>query len=112
MQGALLNLVASASMQAQRQIGWRVAKILLAVAIIASVSWHFANILAAPELWQAEVHLHGGWSVLCGVLYLLALACSACFWYWLMRVMGAHPSPWATMRAYYIGQFGRYIPGK
>jgi uncharacterized membrane protein YbhN (UPF0104 family) len=42
----------------------------------------------------------------------VALGASAWFWYRLLRVFGQRPAPVATVRAYYLGHLGKYVPGK
>lgn len=95
---------------------WLLAKTLLAVAILAGVGRQFYRDLAAPsdpnqpELGQLE--LRPAWLVLSGVLYLLTLSCSACFWIHLLSVFGQKPPFLKAYRAYFLGQLGKYIPGK
>jgi uncharacterized membrane protein YbhN (UPF0104 family) len=44
--------------------------------------------------------------------YLLGQAFSALFWHRLLWRLGQRPSLPATLRAFYVGQLGRYLPGK
>jgi hypothetical protein len=89
---------------------WPLTKALVALIIIFYIGRQFAHDLDEPGLWDRR--LRGGWLVLSGVLYLLALGCSALFWYRLLRVQGQHPAGPATVRAYYIGLLGKYTPVK
>jgi hypothetical protein len=50
--------------------------------------------------------------VLVGLLYLAALGGSAWFWFHLLRAFDQRPAPLATVRAYYLGHLGKYLPGK
>jgi uncharacterized membrane protein YbhN (UPF0104 family) len=93
-------------------ICWRFGKLLLAVIILVSVGWQFAHILRTSEGWHAGLQLRPLWSISAGLVYLLGLGCSAFFWYCLLRVLGQRPSAWRTLRAFYVGQLGRYVPGK
>src|SRR5439155_22890842 len=43
---------------------------------------------------------------------LLGLGCSAFFWHRLLRVLGQHPNGLGVLRAFFVGQLGRYVPGK
>lgn len=47
----------------------------------------------------------------CG-LYLLAYVPSACYWRHVLAILGQPPRVLPTMRAYYIGHLGKYVPGK
>ena len=47
-----------------------------------------------------------------GLLYLLAHCCWATFWVRLLHGQGIHVSWYAGMRAYFVSQFGKYVPGK
>jgi uncharacterized membrane protein YbhN (UPF0104 family) len=92
---------------------WPAIKFLLGLAIIAAIGVRFVNDLndlQDPGLPKAE--LRPGWMVLSGVLYLLALGCSVLIWYRLMRGVGQRPSVLRTIRAYFLGQLGKYLPGK
>lgn len=87
-------------------------KPVLAVAIVAAVGWQFHRILQRSEIWEELVHLRPAWLVLSGILYLLGLACQALFWWRLCGVLGDRPPLLAILRAYALGQVGRYIPGQ
>jgi uncharacterized membrane protein YbhN (UPF0104 family) len=89
---------------------WPVGKTLLALAILAGVGRQFYQDLNQPGL--ASLPWRPGWLLLCGALYLLFLGCSASFWYWLLHRFGARPALATAARAYYIGQLGKYVPGK
>jgi glycosyltransferase 2 family protein len=99
-------------MRAGWQAWWRVCKVVLTLAVLGCVGWQFAQVLRSPEVWRSVLHLRPGWSLAAGALYLLGLACSALFWHGLLRALGQHATGWAVLRAYYIGQLGRYVPGK
>lgn len=97
-------------MRAWLQNCWPVLKALLTVAILVAIGWRFARDLQNPELWARP--LHGGWLALSGGLYILGLAFSAWFWHRLLRVFGQQPSTATTVRAYFLGHLGKYLPGK
>src|SRR5262249_20181882 len=61
-------------------------------------------------LWNRS--FHAGWMILSGAFYILAIGFCALFWYRLMRGCGQHLSAATTVRAYYIGFLGKYLPGK
>jgi uncharacterized membrane protein YbhN (UPF0104 family) len=89
---------------------WPLLKVLLALAILIAIGRQFARDLSRPELWQLP--LQPGWLALSALLYLLGLGFSAVYWYRLLVVLGQRPSFLGTMRAHYIGQMGKYLPGK
>jgi hypothetical protein len=87
-----------------------VLKALLCLVILYMIGRQFARDLARPELWQRP--LHPGWLLLSGLLYLLGLAFSALYWDRLLGHLGSRPPAGATLRAYYVGHMGKYLPGK
>jgi glycosyltransferase 2 family protein len=89
---------------------WPALKFVLGLAIIAVIGVRFAQDLQDPGLRKAS--LRPGWMVLSGVLYLLALGCSVLIWYRLLRSLGQRPAVARTVRAYFLGQLGKYLPGK
>ncbi|MFL5240498.1 MAG: lysylphosphatidylglycerol synthase domain-containing protein [Gemmataceae bacterium] len=91
---------------------WPVLKTLIGLAIIVCVGWQFWKILRQKDLWQIPLTSLGPSLVLAGGLYVLGLACSAIFWFGLLRSLGQQAHLGSTLRAYYIGQLGRYVPGK
>jgi hypothetical protein len=93
-----------------RRWGWTVSKTLLALAILVGIGRQFYHNLTQLDL--TELALRPAWLVLSAGLYLLALGGSAWFWYRLMRTFGERPQGPATVRAYYLGHLGKYVPGK
>jgi hypothetical protein len=89
--------------------GW---KPVLALVIIALVARHFIRILSQPELdpypFALRIHL----LIPAALLYLGAHTCWAWFWVRLLRSQGVQVTLLAGLRAYFISQFGKYIPGK
>jgi len=89
---------------------WPVAKVLLALAVLFFIGRRFARDLRSPELWHRS--FDAGWMVCSGLLYVLALFCSALLWHRLLRGFNQQPTFVTTLRAYYLGQLGKYVPGK
>jgi uncharacterized membrane protein YbhN (UPF0104 family) len=56
--------------------------------------------------------LHPEWLALSAGLYLLALLPEGLFWLWALRALGQDVGLLETLRAYYIGHLGKYVPGK
>jgi hypothetical protein len=89
---------------------WPLFKALLAVAIIVAVGWRFWRDLHNEQL-QA-VAPDPGWLALSGVLYLAGLIFCAWYWFRLLQVFGERPRLGLALRAYYLSQLGKYLPGK
>jgi uncharacterized membrane protein YbhN (UPF0104 family) len=95
---------------AWKRRGWPVLKGLVALVILVAVGRQFYLDLRRPEL--TELSLRPGWLAVSGALYLLAQSFSAGFWLHLLRVFGERPRARTAFRAYYVSQFGKYVPGK
>ncbi|MEX2307518.1 MAG: lysylphosphatidylglycerol synthase domain-containing protein [Pirellulales bacterium] len=67
---------------------------------------------ALAELSQQQWHVQPGWLVASGVLYAVGLVPMAWFWHRALAALG-QPAPWpASLRAYFFGHLGKYVPGK
>ncbi|OAI51339.1 hypothetical protein AYO44_00585 [Planctomycetaceae bacterium SCGC AG-212-F19] len=99
-------------MRSAWQSWWRVGKPLLGLAIIGGVAWRFYDILSRPELWEKPLPFRVGWLIAVVLFYEIGLAFPALFWHWLVASLGEKPHLVATMRAYYFGHLGKYVPGK
>lgn len=64
------------------------------------------------QLDEHQWHLDAWWLVAAGVLYLLGLLPAALFWHHVLKVLGQSATLADTLRAYYIGHLGKYVPGK
>lgn len=91
---------------------WPLLKTLFVCLLVTAVGWHFAGVLGRSELWQRPWNLHLERLVVATGLYLLGLGFSAFYWYWLLRALGQHADLLPSLCAFYVGQLGRYIPGK
>lgn len=60
------------------------------------------------SLWDVDWR----WLAASGAIYLLGLAPSWLYWHVVLRALGQHPTPWQTVRGYYISHLGKYVPGK
>jgi uncharacterized membrane protein YbhN (UPF0104 family) len=67
-------------------------------------AWGYLRANPRPVDWD--------WIVLSAGLYLLALLPEGLFWHWALRSLGQNVGLFETLRAYYIGHLGKYVPGK
>ncbi len=68
-----------------------------------------AKFAAEKLTWQG---LRWGWLGVSAAAYAAGLFLMGCFWYRVLRALRQQPSFAETMRAYYIGHLGKYVPGK
>ncbi len=82
--------------------------------ILLLVFWAVRRTLyeAWRQLEEYPWRLRPGWLVISGGLYLLGLFPSALFWHRVLRVLGQQAGFAETLRAYYVGHLGKYVPGK
>ncbi len=88
----------------------RAARFTVAVVVLAGV---YGTLRAAfDQLGQYEWSIRPGWLLLSGLLYLAGLLPCALFWHVVLRAFGQAPWLADTIRAHFIGQLGKYVPGK
>lgn len=91
-------------------------RLLLAakILIFALVVWFVRGTLvdAWQQLGEHEWSLKPGWLLAACGLYLLGLLPAGLFWWRILRVCGQSARLGETLRAYYIGHLGKYVPGK
>ncbi|AMV25895.1 hypothetical protein VT84_15965 [Gemmata sp. SH-PL17] len=85
---------------------------VVAIVIVIAVGWSFHNTLKGIEPGTLPIRVRVELLIPAGVLYLLAHLCWSTFWVRLLHSQGVRVSWWVGLRAYYISQFGKYIPGK
>lgn len=95
-----------------RKRAWLVLKSVLAVAIIVGVGAQFARILSNPQLADYRFALRVEYLLAAGLLYVAAHCCWATFWVRLLHGQGIRVSWLGGVRAYFVSQFGKYVPGK
>lgn len=69
-----------------------------------SDAWRYLRENPRPVNWA--------WIALSAGLYLVALLPEGLFWHWALRSLGQEVGLFETLRAYYIGHLGKYVPGK
>ena len=84
------------------------------LAIVALVFWFIRGTLvkAWNDLGQEDWELRPAWLIAAAGLYLLGLLPAGLYWFRLLRVLGQDVRIGETLRAYYIGHLGKYVPGK
>ncbi len=87
-------------------------KSALALALIVGVGWHFAKLLRSESLASRELAIRYELLIPAGLLYLAAHTVWATFFVQLLWSKGADVSWTHGVRAYFVSQFGKYIPGK
>ena len=97
-------------MDAKPRRWWPLVRALLGLALLAAVAYRFGRDLSRPELYLQPPRL--GWLALSGLLYLAALSLSALYWHRLLHRAGTSPPRLACLRAYFVSQLAKYIPGK
>jgi hypothetical protein len=88
------------------------AKTALALAIVIGVTLHFIGILGNPEFANFQFSIRYELLIPAGALYFLAQCCWATFWVRLLKAEGVAVTWYIGLRAYFVSQFGKYIPGK
>jgi hypothetical protein len=89
---------------------WPILKAILWLVILFFIGRQFARDLQRPELWRRS--LHPGWLLFSGLLYLAGLSLSAVYWRRLLGHLDKTPLLGDSLRAYYLGHLGKYLPGK
>jgi uncharacterized membrane protein YbhN (UPF0104 family) len=97
-------------MEGKRRRWWPVVKALVGLVIVFYIGRSFARDLAHEELWEQPLHV--GWLVSAALLYVVAFAICALYWRRLLLCLGQRPTLMSTLAAYFIGQLGKYVPGK
>lgn len=97
----------------RRAVLWLLARLL----VVALVAWgvHRTVMSGWDELqrqgWSAA-QLHWGWLSAAAGLYLLGMLPAARFWQQILLAMGQRPGLREAVRAFYLSQLGKYVPGK
>ena len=87
-----------------------VAKILIVVLVVWAIRRTIID--AVYQLDKHPLQFHAGWLVAAGALYLLGLLPAGLFWHRVLLVLGQDAKFGETLRAYFIGHLGKYVPGK
>ena len=113
------NARASDDARRRRAKTWllRGAKVLIVVVVV----WFIRRTLldAWTQLFDASDptkhrvwQFHWQWLPVAGAIYIAALLPAGYFWYRALRALGQDARLGETLRAYFIGHLGKYVPGK
>jgi uncharacterized membrane protein YbhN (UPF0104 family) len=97
-----------------KRLLWRGVKLVLAGLVLFFVGWQLKKDLEPKDDQPniTEIQLRPEWLAASGAIYLVGVFPSAWFWRHLHARFG-YPLPfYAALRAHYIGQLGKYVPGK
>lgn len=87
---------------------------LVKLGILLLLAWFLRDMLrqAFSDLKKYEWRLQPGWLVAAGLAYVAGLTPIAYFWYRLLRGAGQDVHMFETVRAWWLSQIVKYIPGK
>ncbi len=83
-------------------------------ALFAALCWFIYTALVRDQakLHELEWHVEPGWLVVSGILYLLGMLPAAVYWQRVLVHAGQCVGLAEALRAYYVSQLGKYVPGK
>ena len=84
------------------------------LAIFALVLWGVWGSLAGGigQLRERPISIDYRWLIFAGCAYLLGMLPAGFFWFRVLHRLDQRPRLFETLRAYYIGHLGKYVPGK
>jgi len=94
----------------RKRLVFAVIKWLIVVLVVVWVVREISK--TSGDLWQHHWKPQSGWLLLAVVSYLLGYLPAGIYWHIILRKLGQTPTFYETLRAYYIGHLGKYIPGK
>jgi glycosyltransferase 2 family protein len=95
-----------------RRYAWYAWKYGLPLLVAAAVGYYFYDKLNRPGLWAANFEPRVEWLIPAAILYLLAYTVWGRYYVTLLRNQGATVATATGLRAYFISQMGKYVPGK
>lgn len=99
-------------MQPNRKRFHLVLRWTLAVVIVGAVASHFVQLLNRSELWDHPPSFDPLWVVGIVVGYVIGFMFWGGFWLMLLRTAQGYVPIRSAVRAYFISQLGKYVPGK
>jgi glycosyltransferase 2 family protein len=82
--------------------------------VVALVVWFIRRTIvdAWRELEARPLKVDYGWLAASGGFYLLGTLFCGVYWHRILRTMGQEVGFWRSLRAFYLGHLGKYVPGK
>ena len=87
-----------------------IAKVLIVVLVVWAIRRTIVD--AVDQLDEHTLRLNPWWLIAAGGLYLLGLLPAGLFWHRVLLALGQDAKLGETLRAYFIGHLGKYVPGK
>jgi uncharacterized membrane protein YbhN (UPF0104 family) len=91
---------------------WLLTAVKLLIVVLVVCFIHRTLVAAWRQLSEQTWHFSLPWLTLAGIFYLAGTLCCGLFWHRVLRAMGQQAGLGETLRAYYIGHLGKYVPGK
>ena len=102
--------------QVKRAIAARVVRWGKAIVLILVIWGIGASVAkASREFAEQKIEWNGlrwPWLAAAAGWYAVGTLPMGGYWYYLLRRLGQSPHPYETLRAFYIGHLGKYVPGK
>ena len=88
-------------------------KLVIVAAVVVGIG-HFVRgaINDLSETGFSLGQIDGRWMALSAVTYVLGMLPAGLFWHAVLHAVGQNPGWFETLRAYFIGHLGKYVPGK
>lgn len=99
-----------ATKKSRKKLVFAVVKWLIIALVVAWVVREIIN--TSGEIAQYRWELRPGWIALAVLSYLAGYFPAGVYWHIILRKLGQNPTFYESVRAYYIGHLGKYIPGK
>jgi uncharacterized membrane protein YbhN (UPF0104 family) len=96
----------------KRRLVFFLLKLLLAMALLAAVGWKFAEFFKSVNWDSLTKQVDYVSLAAAGLLYIGCHTLWGTFWVQLLRGQGVTITWWLGLRAYFVSQFGKYVPGK
>ncbi|MDR2169969.1 MAG: flippase-like domain-containing protein [Planctomycetaceae bacterium] len=85
-------------------------KVLIFFAVMLWVVWELNK--SWGKMCEIEWRANYYWLLFSGLFYFVGYIPAAMFWRYSMWSLGQRPGVYESLRAYYIGHLGKYVPGK
>jgi uncharacterized membrane protein YbhN (UPF0104 family) len=107
----------SEQVESAKLVWFRRIKLMARVTILALVTWGIWRTVqqARGEFAQRDYSLSDlrpGWLILAGLFYAIGLVPCWVFWHRTLRALNQNPQWRESLRAFWIGHLGKYVPGK